>query len=321
MGVDLFFLISGFVMVITTETNRSVREFAVKRLTRIFPIYAFLTLAYVFLVRGGWKYVENFYDFRLLVHSLIFIPMAGVPAPSFTFPTLSVGWTLNYEIYFYLVFGVSMLFGRMRWVFLFGYFVLTLVAFPKMFVSFTLNPFCNYGFRITYLNLLTDPIIWMFVAGVLVGLIYQSRISIADGFHANLLLFVTLGLVICQYMTKLRADHGITMWGLSLVPLMASFAFVDKEKQIVVPKWLLYLGDISFSHYLIHPIVQEGLERQMGAHGLGYYATGWGMLFATTWLSIVCACISHRYIEVKLGSILKNALLNPRQKLSLQPGN
>jgi exopolysaccharide production protein ExoZ len=309
MGVDLFFLISGFVMVITTKTNAHLGEFAVKRLTRILPIYIFLTLSYVFIAKGGWQYLDNFKESSLLIHSLTFIPASGAPAPPFTFPTLPVGWTLNYEIYFYFVFGVSLVFGRMRWAFFFSYFVLTLVAVPVFFSTFTLNPFCDYGFRITYVDLLTNPIIWMFVAGVLVGLLYTSRITITPGFYAHFILFAAVGLVVWQYMSEFRANHGIAMWGLSLVPLMVSFALIDKSNPVRIPGWLRYLGDISFSLYLVHPIVQEGLQNKMVALGLGVYATGWSMLFATTWLSVVLACLSHRYIEVKLGTLLKDALL------------
>jgi exopolysaccharide production protein ExoZ len=155
MGVDLFFLISGFVMVITSKPGQ-VREFSVRRLTRIVPVYFVMTFAYVFLLQGGLRYFEDYKTLILLGHSLTFIPESGGMPPTFAFPTLVVGWTLNYEMYFYLIFGISLLFGRLRWAFLFAYFALTLIAIPAAFSTFSMSPESSHSFGVAYLDLITN---------------------------------------------------------------------------------------------------------------------------------------------------------------------
>ena len=114
-GVDIFFVISGFIMAYTTarDDQRSPGEFAWKRLVRIVPLYWVLTLA-VFTIgivaptllnSGGATWEE-------LGKSLAFIPYER--ADGRVAPVLFLGWTLNYEMFFYAVFTIALLVAP-RW--------------------------------------------------------------------------------------------------------------------------------------------------------------------------------------------------------------
>jgi peptidoglycan/LPS O-acetylase OafA/YrhL len=81
-----------------------------------------------------------------------------------------VGWTLNYEAYFYLVFGASLLFKSWRWAALFSWLVLTLVGIPPLVGEVPhLDPRRGYGMG--NLDFLVNPIVWDFAAGVVIALI------------------------------------------------------------------------------------------------------------------------------------------------------
>lgn len=113
MGVDLFFVISGFIMAYTTRhadgTPRYAYEFAVKRLARIWPAYVVASLLYVVSTRG-WGWITANTD--TVLETLTFVPLSFDTPTVIHYPSLAVGWTLNYEMHFYFVFAVSLLCGR-----------------------------------------------------------------------------------------------------------------------------------------------------------------------------------------------------------------
>jgi peptidoglycan/LPS O-acetylase OafA/YrhL len=152
LGVDLFFMISGFIMVhITRDSRDTMRDsavFLIKRISRVIPVYFSLTLLYL-LVQGSL--ISYLMDSALTMHlmkSFLFIPQGGGLAPDFGQPVLGVGWSLNYEMYFYFVFGTSMLFGRWRWHAMAVWFSITLIApgiyFSEGGDSINLSPYRTY---------------------------------------------------------------------------------------------------------------------------------------------------------------------------------
>ena len=110
-GVDMFFLISGFVMVYISwqrfgERSASI-SFFTRRIIRIVPLYWLVTTVYVLL---GHHTVHS------IVTSYLFIPdTSGGPANIETIhPVVPQGWTLRYEMFFYLLFGVCITGSRAR---------------------------------------------------------------------------------------------------------------------------------------------------------------------------------------------------------------
>jgi exopolysaccharide production protein ExoZ len=108
-GVDLFFVISGFI--ISYIGSRSPERFLLRRLIRIVPFYWTATLV-VFAAASIAPHLFHSTrpDYLQLLCSLSFVPRqtdyAGL------FPTLILGWSLNYEMYFYLVFAAALLLSR-----------------------------------------------------------------------------------------------------------------------------------------------------------------------------------------------------------------
>lgn len=137
MGVDLFFLISGFIMVHTTRARdgswKDTAAFAIKRISRIWPVWIVALLLCALSSPDRHAFVVDPAKRSSLLHSMVFVPAAGAPmdvAPVYGFPVLGVGWTLNYEMYFYAVFAGSMLFARWRWAAFFTWIAATLLLLP-----------------------------------------------------------------------------------------------------------------------------------------------------------------------------------------------
>jgi peptidoglycan/LPS O-acetylase OafA/YrhL len=194
-----------------------------------------------------------------------------------------------------------MLFGRFRWAAFFLWIIFTLLFIPYFFSGVgvpSFNPNVNYGFD-SYINLVTGPLIWLFAIGAFCGLIFRcKRITFPNLFLANLTLFITASLVIFQYSTRINADHGVLGWGLSLIPFCICFIVGLKTRPLKICAPLIYLGDISFSLYLFHPIIQEGFDYWTnGAFAAFGLPPGFSAFFLTTVLSIAVASCSYQYIE------------------------
>lgn len=319
LGVDLFFLISGFIMVHTTRNNdaswKYFVEFAIKRATRIWPVWIVAVAVYM-ASRADTAFLADPVQFARLLHSLAFVPTADAPVdvpPVYGFPVLNVGWTLNYEMYFYAFFGIAMLFGRWRWVAFFAWLGATLLVIPyatghlasgsDWIRLLSLSPAHQPEYSPRYLGLVSNPLILMFVAGVVIGLIHRSRFVIDS---VPLLAVLAAGAatgVVVQYALPFRSDHGLLGWGLSLVPLMLILIVASKRIPLPTPAWLVYAGDISFSLYLFHPTVQESFDRV--ALAFGYRPAGYSAIVVTTVLSIAVADVAHRCIERGLCERLK----------------
>ena len=102
-GVDIFFCISGFMIMFTTE--KSTKYFFRKRLVRILPLYYLMTLGtYLSLLLFPSMFQQTRHDFSYLVKSLLFIPFdIGSGAIQ---PLVRIGWTINCEMLFYLLFSL-----------------------------------------------------------------------------------------------------------------------------------------------------------------------------------------------------------------------
>jgi len=106
-GVDLFFVLSGFIMVYTTAADESPARFITKRAARIVPLYwAATALAVLVAFVRPWLLPQADLSFAAIVKSFAFIP---APDLSGTLqPVLFVGWTLNFEMMFYALFALTL---------------------------------------------------------------------------------------------------------------------------------------------------------------------------------------------------------------------
>ncbi|CAN5290195.1 hypothetical protein BH11MYX1_BH11MYX1_52290 [soil metagenome] len=227
-GVDLFFVISGFIMVHTTWGSpgggRNAARFFAKRLARIWPVYLVAAVAY--LTATG----ELHRSFALksgLVRfgkSLAFYPDKG-GAPFFGWTPNGVGWTLNYEIWFYVLFALAMLAGRRRWYVLCGLFVAFLVVIPYAYTgTVSADAYFNYKMFPRLLRLLGNSMVWEFLAGCAIGAIYKSAIRIKSRELAATFAVLAVTAVIWQQLSTEWARQGLTGWGPLLIVMVLALA-------------------------------------------------------------------------------------------------
>lgn len=246
IGVDLFFVISGFIIYFVTDNNKSgfnaSISFIFKRVIRVIPPYFIMTMVFVYF--GGYS-IDN------LMNSLLFLPSTTSEAPFYGYPSLVVGWSLNYEIYFYLAAFIGILaFKNKKWLFVtLG--IMTIIITPAIVKgNLLLSSTFNYGIKSAYLSMITNSIIIDFVFGVLCGWItknvtFSSKIVVS-------LSIISIFFFTAVYFIGFRSEHGPILWGFASFMLVLSFVELEKKQLIYIPKTMTAIGDISFSIYLIH---------------------------------------------------------------------
>jgi peptidoglycan/LPS O-acetylase OafA/YrhL len=267
-GVDIFFVISGFIMVFTAGTGfgrpGAPSEFMRRRLIRIVPPYWLLTLvmaAVLFVsTRGGDHPLTAFQ----VLGSLSFIPYEW--HGKFR-PVLGVGWSLSYEMLFYGLFAVSLYFRR-------GMLVLTGLLTALVVIGL-FNP------PTPPLMAWTRPILVEFLIGAWLGVLYRRGVRIAVPFPMVIAVF----LIVLQGFIP-GADQGVDAWKWVNWPLASIIVALGaltpaRESGSAL---LSGLGDRSYSLYLSHPITLTLLEY---AWGRVLAPTPWTLgLFAVTGISL-----------------------------------
>ncbi|WP_025761895.1 acyltransferase family protein [Dyadobacter tibetensis] len=307
VGVDLFFIISGFLMVLITrklkkkETGggglRVALVFLKRRVMRIWPVYVIATIVHVLLT----------YRFQLtkevsiaMLKSIFYLPLDSTTPPFYGYASLPVGWTLNYEFYFYFFISFSLIFRKFRWWILaaiHGGLYLLAPFWDSISLLFTsglttlIEPFILFPSTPIYIN---------FLLGILAGFsyIYPAPYRLFCKIFQPIWPFLLLwGVFGYKYITGYHMDHGPMAVGWILFLAFMSTIFYFETKNIKIWRPLLWLGDVSFSIYLWHLTVQSFLISLLLRAGLTDYLSQGIFLVASIICTLLIAFLSHRYLE------------------------
>jgi peptidoglycan/LPS O-acetylase OafA/YrhL len=237
-GVDLFFVISGFVMVYSSErlfaAPGAAWEFLARRIARIVPLYWLATAAAVVILQPA-------VDWRNALKSLLFIPYMDA---SGLHPLYGVGWTLNYEMFFYALFALSLFWRRDLAVP-----ALAAVLFGLAVAGRILHP--------TYVPLLvwSDPIILEFVFGMLIALGLRHGVRLPSTLCLWMLAVAAAALWLS---TQQMPPSGarVVYWGVPAAMIVAATVLGERAEDCgPLASFATLLGDGSYSIYLVHSLV------------------------------------------------------------------
>ena len=249
-GVDIFFLISGFIMVYTSGrmfgSGRGARDFLIRRLVRIVPLYWLVTLLTLGLAIVAGNHLPGP---LATVASFLFFPVdTSGRGDGFAFPIVDLGWTLNYEMMFYLLFATFLPWGRERCVAAVSVALILLVAIGALATPYNVT-----------LRFWTQPIILEFGAGMILALLHLrglislgfiTRIALAAAAVA-LYLWDPFGLFTLK--TTPNGFARIGSWGLASAILLIAAISGPTPLSGVFGKASVRLGDASYALYLLHP--------------------------------------------------------------------
>ena len=252
IGVDIFFLISGYIIFISVNRNSSPRVFLAKRLTRIFVPYLPLAilLGLVYLMFPGLTNSPNGISVNW-IKSLTLIPATGDYS-------LSIAWTLSYEVFFYIIVCLT-LFLRLnaaRWL---------IVLFPSMagLVAILCGRPIEFNKATDFAELFLSPYQWEFLIGCISAWAGQALISQFSALRnekriLSTIFILAVAIVIFPFDLNLRYRIILMVFLGTLLALSSvrDFSFARKRLRLIT-----VAGTFSYSLYLVHVPVQSVIVR------------------------------------------------------------
>lgn len=283
-GVDLFFVISGFIMVLTTFGKAvSPWNFVRKRISRVVPLYWLITFTVAVLATLAPNLFKTTnVSASHVIQSLLFIPHYSPSFPEHIYPILVPGWTLNFEMFFYALFGLCLMFRRERVVIGVLIALCLLVGVGKL----------TGPFQQAALVVYTSPLMLEFGLGVAIGWLYCSGRLSTSRTAAVVLGGVGVYLLSREGTTPFRADQ-----------MMGSAALVVASLSEGLRQWqnaiLKVLGDASYSIYLTH-IPALGVARVTYAKLVGDETSlllAWGFVASALAFCCLVGWLSFLFVE------------------------
>jgi exopolysaccharide production protein ExoZ len=294
-GVDLFFVISGFIMVYTTRSRPiGPVAFMVNRITRIAPIYWLITLAvYAVALAAPSLLQATSASLEQLAKSLLFIPFQK--SNGLVQPVLFVGWTLNFEMFFYAVFALGLMFPERR----VGALVVMSLLAGLVLVGAVFQP------RGVVAEFYTRPIIIEFAAGMALAW-FGGGLTVASAVARRALTAViVLGALALALVPLWAPDVSRVLTQGVPATVVATSAIVLHQSGV---RWSsrvpLLLGNASYSLYLTHPFVTQAAQKAGKLLGLTPVVAV--VLMAVTLVAVcVVGVITHLAIEKPLTRLAK----------------
>ena len=311
-GVDLFFVISGFVMWVSTA-GRTVRpgEFYRRRIVRIAPLYWGMTAVAAAIALVAPQLLRStVVDGAHLAASFLFVPWPNpaLPAshPDVLSPLVIPGWTLNYEMFFYLLFGACLIVPqRLRPLAITVLLVGAMIVARQLASTLPVAAFYGSGMLLEFLG------------GVLIGVVAERlRWNAPDRLAWAAIGSLLAGLCLAE------AAGALSSRALYLGPLAAAavaLAVAADRNRIPRRQLLQTLGDASYSIYLVHIFVIAGLRVAAARAGFELRDVSGELAFVAAAMvaSTGAGYVLHRVFERRATLFASRVLPAPRQPAPL----
>ncbi len=274
-GVDLFFVISGFIMWETTFNKQMTAwTFFSRRLARIVPVYWLITSIVVFVSICDPKVLTSTrFELTHVLASYFFIPRQHPVLTDYYFPVLIAGWTLNYEMFFYLIFSFS-LYVTQFW---------RVAAVVAVFGCMTLLGALYHLDGVA--GFYTNSIILEFTFGVFIGYVLTHRQFLAS----TPAIFMSVVIFIAANYAELPRTLAVGLPALFLVYALTHYE--KKNGGFVQIRALKLLGDASYSLYLTHALTLAIIAK-------GWVYAGWGWSTPQVGLFVGFALLSSSLVGI-----------------------
>jgi exopolysaccharide production protein ExoZ len=237
-GVDIFFVISGLVMTISVQRNaarpHAAWTFSKDRIIRIVPLYWIVTTLKILAVLAAPELVtRTTLDPLYVAGSYALLPVHD--ATGIIRPVLPVGWTLTYEMFFYILVAAALLLraplGRIC--------IPVLLAFAAFTFVLPAESFA-------------DTIVVEFIFGIAIGNLIPRLQALPPAVGA------VVGPVAFLLLATVPIGDGLARpltWGIPAACIVAATVSTELSLRRHLPRWLLAAGNASYATYLTHGFV------------------------------------------------------------------
>lgn len=282
-GVDIFFLLSGFIIFLTTKEGSSWISFCIKRIFRIYPAYLFILALYMLYginnnvdtcnlaPMGGGKFLS-------VIYNILMLPMSG----PITTQSLIVGqaWSTVFELYFYSLFAL-----------------LLFTKTPKRYIVHLIILLCivGYGYRLVgfpvtgalgfFSSVMGSKHVVFFIEGVLLAVCYEKGRFIK--WKRTLFLSAFAAVMLTYLWSMTHTYNQILSFILSPCVFIVMLLLNDYVKcKSWWNKALSFCGDISFSIYLVHILIITIIINEVGVNNV----------YMVTFLSLILTILASTFI-------------------------
>ena len=299
-GVDLFFVISGFIIVYSSsnKNDNTFLHFIIKRFFRLYPLYFSMLSVYLIL------YHDEPFQFENIIKSYFLVPIDyNAKGPWFGLSAIYTAWTLTYELYFYVVFSIAIIFSHKYRALLCAVFILLIIGFSQKFIygHFFLDPITQkktLNSVVYNLIFISNPLIIDFILGMFVAYMYKAYEKLCF----NKLVLTSFSLVLLTLAVIFMVSHvtayvGPRSWGICSAIIVLSVLIISKNADLIYPRVLIYLGEMSYSIYLNHVVVKKIAFSYIGSLGLFAHGDGGIILFSLIISTLCLSFITYNFIE------------------------
>ncbi|RFA08549.1 hypothetical protein B7R54_04390 [Subtercola boreus] len=304
VGVDLFFIISGFVMMISTRSLEGTpdgwKHFGMRRLVRIVPMYWLATTVKLLtLVAVPGLVLHAALNPGNTVLSYLFLPSRNIDGS--VEPLLGVGWTLVFEMAFYAIFTLALLL-RVN-VLRFCAIALSILAIASIW-----RPSGEWPVPTFYLN----PIVLYFLVGMIIGK------WTGDRKHRDALAWLLGVIGLWTLISVASSVVDGNSWqpaglirNVACTALVVAIVLLEPVTGRFVPRAAIHMGDASYSLYLFHPLLAPIIPAVLAVVGLRSVGVSIGLSVVTM---IIAAALIYRFVERPLTAWLLRRLPSVRRK-------
>lgn len=302
-GVEYFFVLSGFIIysshVHDVSQPQKIISYIKKRVVRIYPAYwiIFLVVLLLFFMAGQDKSPSKF-DGMVLLKAFFLIPQEKTWEGGTSSPIIDVAWTLQYEIFFYVLFAALIL---NKWLFLF---LATLLCLACTILKLPTD-------NSLLLNFFTEKWILLFFMGMLVAFICKDNVLSKDLFRILLIvggaIFSLLSIDTIIKGNFIPFDKTIPYGIASAFIIMGLVGLERFGQPFLSSRWMQSLGDSSYALYLIHYPVISILCKMAMVIGLDKFGI-YGAIITYVISFSICILLSlffHVYIEKPIARFFK----------------
>ena len=294
LGVAIFFVISGYLLVERTDYNQ-LKGYFVKKYVRLIPLYWLLTcvVATVGMIEPDLLHT-GIISMKTVLKSLFLIPDA-IPDTAYVQPILPVAWTLYLEVFVYILFYICIRICKDS----------RKAGFMTSIVLLILHIICStMKSDNIYLNTYGGMVVLYFAVGMMVSIfdkyIYARKNKTMK--YSEAALAMILFLLAEQF-------YGQVSYVKILFVGIIFMGIVRVMSEWKVPVFFINYGDISYSFYLLHYFIIKFFSRIIVKDDTNIIVCI--CMFAITFaITYVLSKVSHRLIEIKFGSYLKKVLLH-----------
>ncbi|MEQ1608516.1 MAG: acyltransferase [Hyphomonadaceae bacterium] len=307
-GIHLFLVISGFVLAYTARADDTPVRFILRRLARVVPLYWLLTALTIMLASWhSWLFPGADLSFSSIVSSFLFLPQRDLLGA--IQPILFVGWTLNYIVLTYIMVAMATVApARMRPFIAIG----LLVAFMTLARLLPEVPMRAFW---------SDWIQLEFIVGLAAGaLMHDSRVAAWIGRHSMWPITAVGGIgLVAGSLSDLGGLPRILVCGLSSAVVVFSLAGQDIYRKALVDGLLPWVGRISYSIYLVHPLIVPLVGLAVIGHLGSHEAEVAVDIVVSLGLTIAAAYVCYRFVESPIYAWVRDRTKTPQREVAFPP--